>query len=198
MMTELPLPNCFLPAGCFAALHSYAGRSTQRLGGRGGPPGNSELSTAPQSTAVWRGRPEFQAEFAPRMDRCVADDFEKANHSPAALLNDSAGSSITSLAAGPGTLLRLIAKGSSDPDSDTLKERWWHDREAGMYPGHVKINAADTFVATIAVPADASGTIIHVVLERSDSGLPSLTRYRCSVISAQSRPPSTNAQLETS
>jgi len=44
--------------------------------------------TSAQAT-IWRWREAFQHDFAARMDWCVADSFDEANHNPvAAFYND--------------------------------------------------------------------------------------------------------------
>lgn len=82
---------------------------------------NGDMSDACFGVSGWR--PAFQNKFAARMEWCVAEDFKKANHPPVALLNGDAGTGIISLAAKSGTSLHLTAKGSSDPDANTLTAR---------------------------------------------------------------------------
>lgn len=141
--------------------------------------------TTSRDNTLARWAAALQNDFAARMDWCVADDFKKANHPPKPVLNGDAGAESVLLNAKPGASLLLTAKGSSDPDSDTIKARWWQYREAGTYPGKVNIAEVDTLDATLAVPADATGMTIHVVLELIDSGTPSLTRYRRAVVTVQ-------------
>jgi hypothetical protein len=57
--------------------------------------------------------------------------------------------------------------------------RWWHYQDAGTYPGEVAIPNATSLDTTLRIPSDAQpGQTIHVILEATDSGTPSLTRYQ--------------------
>ena len=132
-------------------------------------------------TTVWRWRPAFQSEFQARMDWCVRD-YEEANHKPHAVVNDDPSRQVIELAARPGEAAHLDARGSNDPDGDALAYRWRVYQEAGTYAGEVQIAGSDTPQATLAVPVNASGTTIHVVLEITDSGTPPLTAYRRIVV----------------
>jgi hypothetical protein len=110
---------------------------------------------------------------------------KEANHPPVAGFdNDAAGKPIH-LNAKPGERVRLSAAGSSDPDGDRLSFRWFVYREAGTYDGVARIEKADTAEAVLAVPADAAGKAVHVVLEVTDSGTPPLTRYRRVVVAVK-------------
>ena len=134
---------------------------------------------------VSRWRPVFQNEFAARMDWCVADEFKQANHPPVAVMNGDATRDVLHLAAKPGTMVKLSAQGSTDPDGHTLKARWWLYREAGTHEGGIAIDGAGTFDATLAIPADAAGKTLHVILELTDTGTPTLTRFRRAVIQVE-------------
>jgi hypothetical protein len=170
----------FLPVGLGDPAHpewgSWGGRFRHAAGGRYEDDRDTvERETHPRAT-VWRWRPAYQNEFAARMDWCVRPAKE-ANHPPAVVLNgDRTGKALT-IEAKAGQRVQLSAEGSSDPDENELAYRWWVYREAGTYPGDATV--AD---GTLAVPADAAGTTIHVVLEVADRGTPPLTRYRRAVV----------------
>jgi hypothetical protein len=72
----------------------------------------------------------------------------------------------------------LTAAGSTDPDSDRISFPWFAYPEAGTYGRDVPLPDATAETTALAVPADAAGKAVHVVLEVTDDGEPALTRYR--------------------
>ena len=115
----------------------------------------------------------MQNDFASRADWCVSS-YEEANHPPVVVLGHAA-----DLKVRPGEIVELSAQGTSDPDGDELRYRWWQYREAGSYKRAVDIRGADTQDAAVAVPEDAgAGKTIHLVCEVTDHGTPPLTRYQ--------------------
>lgn len=131
---------------------------------------------------VWRWRPAFQADFAARAEWCLKPAKE-ANHPPVVVLNGDRTLAALELKARPGGTVELPAKGSSDPDGDRLSYRWFVYPEAGTYGKAAPLAGSDTDMASLAVPVDAGGKTIHVVLEVTDKGSPPLTRYRRAVVS---------------
>ena len=126
---------------------------------------------------MWRWTPALQNDFAARADWCV-ESYENANHPPVVKLNHA-----VDLKAKPGETIKLSAKGTSDPDGDTLNYRWWQYEEADTYGGKVTIESADKQDASFTVPADtAKGQTIHIICEVTDSGTPPLTRYQRVVV----------------
>jgi hypothetical protein len=134
--------------------------------------------------SVWRWRRHFQNHFQARMDWCVKPRTE-ANHAPAAVCNGDATRRIIELVAARGAEVKLTAAGSSDPDGHRLSYRWWVYREAGTYAGEAKLSAAEGIESALAVPGDAAGKEIHVILEVTDDGTPPLTSCRRVVVKAQ-------------
>ena len=133
--------------------------------------------TSAQAT-IWRWRQAYQHDFAARMDWCVADSREEANHNPVAVLASDRGRGVGHVRVRPGEEVRLDASGSHDPDGDDISCRWFIYREAGTYRNEVGIEKHVTEQARLIVPqAGASGTI-HVILEVRDDGRPSLFSYR--------------------
>jgi len=129
------------------------------------------------TVATWRWRPAFQNEFAARMDRCV-NPYEAVNHPPVAVLNGDNSRHILTIKALPGADVPLCAEGSSDPDGNNLACSWWVYPEAGTYPGVIPVMDPNAFSSHLTIPMDASGTLIHVILEITDDGTPCLTSYR--------------------
>lgn len=177
----------FLPNGLGDAAHpewgGWGGRFRPAYGGlyrddadRIGGAGDARIS-------VSRWRASVQNDFAARMDWCIKP-VAAANHNPVAMAMGDPGRRAVWLNAGPNATVRLSAEGSSDPDGDALTYRWYIYREAGSYRGNIAVRHPDRQSAELTVPDDAAGKSIHVILEVSDSGKPSLTSYRRVVVNA--------------
>jgi hypothetical protein len=76
--------------------------------------------------------------------------------------------------------LSLNASKSFDPDGDDLSFLWWQQPEIGKTK--VTIDQSDQPIATILIPADASGDTIHIICEVHDSGPFHLVSYRRIII----------------
>jgi hypothetical protein len=136
-----------------------------------------QSSTSDQAT-IWRWRQHFQHDFAARMDWCVADAFEKANHNPVAVLNGDKTRQVIELNAGPGQTVILSAKGSSDPDGDKIVCTWFVYPEAGTYPGEVELSATTGLETSFQAPEVDEPSTVHLILQIEDRGEPSLFAYR--------------------
>ncbi|NOX55772.1 MAG: DUF1593 domain-containing protein, partial [Planctomycetes bacterium] len=136
---------------------------------------------------IHRWRPAYQNAFQGRMDWCV-QPVEKANHEPVAVCNADRSLRVLHVEAEPGGTVRLSAGGSSDPDGDELRYRWWVYREAGTYWDTVPMSGADSSEVVLRIPENAAGRTVHVILEVTDTGQPPLTAYRRVVIHVSGRP----------
>lgn len=119
----------------------------------------------PRISAVYRWRPDWQNEFAARLDWCVQPK-DKANHPPRVAIRGASERTVK-----PGAMVKLEAA-ASDPDGNLLRYQWL------AYPRvtpELKIEARGRS-ATVRVPPGASGEIPIVVAVRDD-GSPALTRY---------------------
>ncbi len=126
---------------------------------------------------MWRWSDALQNDFASRADWCVKS-FAEANHPPVVVLGHAA-----DLKALPGATVKLSARGTSDPDRDKLKYRWWQYHEADSYDGTVEIRDAGKQDASFTVPGDAGkGKTVHIICEVTDTGTPQLTRYQRVVV----------------
>lgn len=145
---------------------------------------------------IHRWRTAYQNAFEARMDWCVKPVAE-ANHAPVARLNGDASRCVLPIATDPKARVKLSAAGSSDPDGDALKFRWWTYVEAGTYWDAPPICGADTAEAVVTIPAEASGRTIHVILEVTDAGKPPLVAYRRAVLQVRGEPvsPPSGARL---
>lgn len=148
---------------------------------------NGRTETSNHAT-IWRWREQFQNDFAARMDWCVADDFKKANHNPLAVLNGDRTKQVLNLSAAPGETVTLSAAGSTDPDGNAVRTRWWVYREAGSSRGDLALSAGEGAQTTLTAPAVKKPETIHVILQLEDDGSPPLTAYRRAVITVQPVP----------
>ncbi|WP_162051790.1 DUF1593 domain-containing protein [Pontibacter pamirensis] len=114
----------------------------------------------------------LQNDFAARADWCVMS-YKEANHPPVVKLNQP-----QDIVVKPGQKVNLNGT-ASDPDGNALSYRWWQYEEVDTYEGKVSIQNADKKKAAFTVPENAkNGQTIHLILEVTDSGTPSLTRYQ--------------------
>ena len=142
--------------------------------------------------SIWRWREAYQNDFAARMDWAVKD-FAHANHNPLLVVNGKPGTDPIELDADAGQTVTLDSAGSSDPDGQKLRYKWWVYSEAGLNGTHgadVTISGEDQPQAKVNIhsPCRAvwipglipcrGGGVAHIILEISDEGTPRLTSYR--------------------
>jgi hypothetical protein len=137
------------------------------------------------SESISRWRDALQNDFEARMDWSVTSNFGDANHHPIAVVNGDATRKVVEVSASAGSNVVLSASGSSDPDEDGLNYSWWMYAEPSSYDGSVTIQGSSSASATVEVPSNAGGQNIHIILELSDEGTPSLTAYRRVIINVQ-------------
>lgn len=132
---------------------------------------------------IWRWREDFQNDFAARMDWTIKP-YREANHPPVPKLAHDA-----RLKAGSGDRVELSARGTSDPDGDSVSYEWFYYHEAGTFPMSsarsgqpLVIKDFDQPQASFVVPASRvmpPGTgEMHIILRVTDHGTPRLTRYQ--------------------
>jgi hypothetical protein len=127
---------------------------------------------------IWRWREAYQHDFAARMDWCVAEEYEDANHNPRAVVWGNETRKPQFRRVRLGEEVTLDASGSSDPDGDDLRFRWIQYPEAGTHPERIQIEHADRARARFVAPRSHPGGTLHVILEVRDDGDPSLYAYR--------------------
>ena len=123
------------------------------------------------------------------MDWCVAN-YENANHNPLVVVNGDKSKQVIRLDAKKGETVTLTADGTSDPDDDDLKYRWFHYGEAERDVQNVRdiwdvpLRNATTSSVEFTVPEKLPRNTdsIHVILEVKDDGTPNLTAYRRVVV----------------
>jgi hypothetical protein len=122
---------------------------------------------------VWRWRDDFQNDFAARMawtTKRVAD----ANHPPVPVVDHPDGITVRS-----GQTFELSARGSTDPDGDSLSYYWFQYLEAGTCKTPLKFLAAENTIAVpLAAPKVDKEETAHVILRVTDKGTPPISRYK--------------------
>lgn len=128
-----------------------------------------------------------QHDFANRLRWTVTPNYADANHAPRVTVigprvtpgdrrQDREDISLSRSAA-PGELVALRGV-VTDPDGDAVTYKWWEYKEVDTYTGAVVFSSTDSEDTTFVVPADVKpGQTIHVILEVTDDGAPTLTRY---------------------
>ncbi len=120
--------------------------------------------------------PAAQQDFAARLKWSVTPKYTDANHAPVVTIEGP-----LNVLASAGQTIRLNGN-VSDPDGDKVAIKWWQFM-AGTYTGKVDISGANTSRAKVLIPKDAvAGQTIHVILEATDNGPSSLTRYQRIII----------------
>jgi hypothetical protein len=140
--------------------------------------------TSDQAT-VWRWREAYQHDFAARMDWCIADTYEKANHNPQAILNGDRSKRVLELRVRSGKKVRLSAAGTADPDGDQVQLTWFVYPEAGSCRTPVELAATEGERTSFVAPRVEKPGTLHVILQVRDRGKPSLFSYRRAVINVE-------------
>lgn len=143
------------------------------------------LSSSSERNTDVLAYPEFfpaaQRDFAARFKWSVTPNFSDANHEPVVKVDGP-----LNVMAGAGEKIRLNGA-VSDPDGDKVSVRWWQFR-TGSYPGEVSFTDPSSSKTELLIPKDAmAGQTIHIVLEGSDNGSPSLSRYQRIIITIKDR-----------
>lgn len=122
---------------------------------------------------LWRWRDDFQNDFAARMD-WTTKPVNGANHPPVVVLNGPG-----RLAVKSGAGFGLSARGTTDPDGDSLSYFWFSYAEAGSFKGGVKIDGAENADgAWVIAPTVEKPETVQVILRVTDKGRPALSRYK--------------------
>jgi hypothetical protein len=117
--------------------------------------------------------PAAQNDFAARMIWSVTPTYSRANHEPIVKIVGGA-----HVSARPGETVRLEVA-ASDPDGNPVSVRWWRWKDVDTYPGEVSLSDPTALATHLQLPTDAMpGQTIQLVLEATDNGTPTLTRYQ--------------------
>lgn len=125
---------------------------------------------------------DLQNDFRARLDWCVKS-FDQANHPPDLRVEGQ-----SPRKAAPGTMVRLSARGSRDPDGNYLSFQWFVYPEAGSYKGPVEIRNSTSGQPNFTAPQVRSAETIQVILRVTDNGEPPLSRYQRVIVTVN--PPS--------
>jgi hypothetical protein len=130
---------------------------------------------------VWRWREEFQNDFAARM-LWTTKEYKACNHPPIPKLAHSDRLTVKS-----GEQFVLSAKGSTDPDGDSMSYLWFQYQEAGTYEGKVSFRpyAPNLYAIPVIAPTVKEPKTIHFILKVTDKGTPALTRYKRVIVTVQ-------------
>ncbi|PXA82660.1 hypothetical protein DMC25_19605 [Caulobacter sp. D4A] len=140
---------------------------------------------------IWRWREASQNDFANRIQWTLAGDPKTANHPPRVVLQGDRGLAPLELTVRYGEKIRLDATGTTDPDGDALRYRWWWYRDPSppLFPMTPPDIASPDAVATDIVLPNAQPVpgekVYHLVLEvrdRPKAGGLSFVRYRRAVV----------------
>jgi hypothetical protein len=131
-----------------------------------------------ESISKWKD--DINNDFAARIQWSVTSDYKGANHHPIVVLDNekSASKDMVERTIDSSSDLTFDASRSYDPDGNDLHYYWFYYKEVGTYSGNIPISNARSSKVTIKIPSEAKGKTIHIILEISDSGTPSLTSYR--------------------
>jgi hypothetical protein len=124
--------------------------------------------------------PQAQRDFAARLKWSVTPEYKDANHEPVVKIEGP-----LNVLASAGEKIRLNGA-VSDPDGNAVSIKWWQFM-TGTYPNKVAISDQDKIQSEILIPNDAIGQTIHIILEATDNGTPSLTRYQRVIITVRNR-----------
>jgi hypothetical protein len=132
---------------------------------------------------IWRWREDFQHDFAARM-LWTTNEYKNCNHPPTVKLAHADRLTVKS-----GEEFTLSAKGSSDPDGDSMSYFWFQYPEAGTYDGKVSFRpyAPNLYAIPVTAPQVKESKTIHFILKVTDKGTPALTRYKRVIVTVQPR-----------
>ncbi|WP_229598144.1 DUF1593 domain-containing protein [Runella aurantiaca] len=142
---------------------------------------NNQLNKTGKNAPYPNFFPQAQHDFSARLKWSVTPKYTDANHEPTVKIE------------GPLTILasageKIRVNGAvSDPDGNAVSINWWQF-QVGTYPGKVMISTPNSAQTEVIIPNDAvGGQTIHLILEATDNGTPSLTRYQRMIIMVRNK-----------
>jgi hypothetical protein len=130
--------------------------------------------------SVYRWRPDFQNDFAARMDWCVATNYKDANHAPIVKLKGKNDITVKS-----GEKIKFDAGKSYDPDGNDVQFTWRQYEEAGSYSGSVKLQDSENAKSYFVAPIVSQAETIHIILKATDNGNPALSSYQRIIVAIE-------------
>ncbi len=125
--------------------------------------------------SLWRWRDDFQRDFAARMD-WTFKSYEEANHAPVIQLTIPDEITVHS-----GDKIDLDAKGTYDPDGDSMSYWWFPYLEAGTFKGKISFGGQAENLYNqhdFIVPEVDSPQTLHFILKVTDKGSPAMSSYK--------------------
>jgi len=142
---------------------------------------NSQPDKSTKESAYPDFFPKAQRDFAVRLKWSVTPAYKNANHEPVAKIEGP-----LNIMASAGQKIRINGE-VSDPDGNSVSVKWWQFH-VGSYPNKVEISNPDKAQTEVLIPNDAiGGQTIHLILEATDNGTPSLTRYQRMIITIKGK-----------
>jgi len=127
-------------------------------------------------TTIWRWRDDFQNDFAARMD-WTTKPYNRANHPPSPCLEHPDRITVRS-----GETFGLGARGSTDPDGDSLSFYWFQYPEAGTCKAPLTFVAENAIGLAVTAPKVEQTETAHIILRVTDKASPPLSRYKRVII----------------
>lgn len=122
--------------------------------------------------------PVIQKDFAVRADWCIKE-FKDANHAPSITIKGK-----KHLIVKPGKEIKIEVE-SDDPDGNKVGIKFWQYEEVGTSKEKLIINSKGN-TAKLTIPENAeSGSTFHVIVEGTDDGITSLTRFQRIVLTVK-------------
>ncbi|MCH2113979.1 MAG: DUF1593 domain-containing protein [Pirellulales bacterium] len=154
------------------------------------PDGQTHVSN---TATIWRWRQAFQHDFAARMDWCVADSRDRANHNPLVIVEGDGTKNVLHRKVKKGTRVRLSADGTHDPDGNRITFHWFHYGEVGRGLTNVRelwsvdLENANSKEVIVDIPEEIpwNSHELHLILDVEDDGEPSLHAYRRVILQMQ-------------
>lgn len=122
--------------------------------------------------SLWRWRDDFQNDFAARM-AWTTKPFNEANHPPVVRLDVP---EVLTVKSGQG--FALSAKGTTDPDGDSLTYLWFQYPEVSTLKTVMKMSAEDIQSVWVEGATVTRPETAEFVVRVTDKGTPPLTRYK--------------------
>lgn len=131
-----------------------------------------------KSLRIWID--DVNRNYEARMDWCVAEKYEDANHEPIVKINGDLDITVSS-----GRNVKLDGNKTTDPDGNKLSFKWWQYKEAGTYDGLVELNGSDKATLSFKAPHVSKPETIHIIFQVTDNGIPQLTSYKRVIINVK-------------
>jgi len=141
------------------------------------------IGSAPEgNNSIKRWEDAIHNDFAARMIWTQEKSYEKANHHPRVVVNGNNDKKPIYLSGQSKGKVFLSAIESSDPDGDKLQYKWYVYEEPSDYSGSFTIDSENESECTLILPEKIGESGIHIILEVTDNGVPSLTSYKRIII----------------